>query len=112
MNRYANGPDTDADCDERWWIVHFAPSSAKHVLPILGKHFDMPGTTMTTATATPDPGGQTSDAMRRARLAAIGPTTSTYLESELHLRVDVVATKPNPNALVEGITSWDENQRG
>ena len=105
VNRYANGHNADADRDERWWIVHFAPSSAKHVLPVLRKHFDMPS--MTTA----DPGGQTSDALRRAKLAAIGPTTSTYLESELHLRVDVVATKPNPEALVEGIASWDGTQR-
>ena len=105
MNRYANGPNADADRDERWWIVHFAPSSAKHVLPILRKHFEMSGTT------TADTGGHTCDALRRAKLAAIGPTTSTYLESELHLRVDVVATKPNPGALVEGIASWDGTQR-
>ncbi|TFK94145.1 tetrapyrrole biosynthesis uroporphyrinogen III synthase [Polyporus arcularius HHB13444] len=92
----------DPDDDDRWWIVYFAPSSAKHVLPTLRKQFDMP----TTAKVE----GQKAGTFRRARLAAIGPTTSTYLESELQLRVDVVAEKPNPDALAAGIASWDGEQ--
>ncbi len=93
---------SDPNDDDRWWIVYFAPSSAKHVLPILSKQFDMP----TTAKVE----GQKADTFRRARLAAIGPTTSTYLESELQLQVDVVAPKPNPDALAAGIASWDGKQ--
>ncbi|KAI0705998.1 tetrapyrrole biosynthesis uroporphyrinogen III synthase [Cerioporus squamosus] len=89
----------DPDSDESWWIVHFAPSSAKHVLPILRKQFDMPTTVKQD--------GENAGTLRRARLAAIGPTTSAYLESELQLRVDVVAAKPNPDALAQGIASWD-----
>ncbi|RDX46079.1 tetrapyrrole biosynthesis uroporphyrinogen III synthase [Lentinus brumalis] len=92
----------DPERDESWWIVHFAPSSAKHTLPILSKHFDMPANVKIE--------GQKTNTLRRARLAAIGPTTSTYLEAELHLRVDVVAEKPNPDALAAGIASWDREQ--
>ncbi|RPD53618.1 tetrapyrrole biosynthesis, uroporphyrinogen III synthase [Lentinus tigrinus ALCF2SS1-6] len=99
MNALEGVQALDADYDEHWWIVYFAPSSAQHVSPILSKHFDMP--------AAEKPDAQNAGTLRRARLAAIGPTTSAYLESELHLRVDVVAAQPNPDALVEGIASFD-----
>ena len=82
-----------------WWIVHFAPSSAKHVSPILKKYFDVPM----------HDGVEGATGNRRARLAVIGPTTATALETELKMRVDVVAAKPNPEALVEGIARFDES---
>ena len=82
-----------------WWIVHFAPSSAKHVSPILKKYFDVPMHDRVE--------GATGN--RRARLAVIGPTTATALETELKMRVDVVAAKPNAEALAEGIARFDES---
>ena len=44
-----------------------------------------------------------------ARQAVIGPTTASALEEELGMLVDVVAAKPNPEALAEGIAKFDEN---
>ncbi|KAI1795419.1 tetrapyrrole biosynthesis uroporphyrinogen III synthase [Ganoderma leucocontextum] len=87
---------------KRWWIVHFAPSAAKHVSPVLQKYFDIPM----------QHGGVVSDVgtgNRRARLAVIGPTTASALKTELKLSVDVVAAKPNPEALAEGIAKFDES---
>jgi len=37
---------------------------------------------------------------RRARLAAIGPTTTAYLREELGLVVEAVAESPNAESLV------------
>ncbi|KAI0742477.1 tetrapyrrole biosynthesis, uroporphyrinogen III synthase [Daedaleopsis nitida] len=87
----------DPNGDEHWWIVYFAPSSAKHVLPILRKQFEFAGS---------EEVGETTVG-RRARVAAIGTTTSKFLESELKVKVDVVPPKPSPDALVEEITGWD-----
>ena len=91
----------DPQADQHWWIVYFAPSSGKHVSPILNKYFAIPPK---------DDGDSDSISIgkRRARLAAIGPTTAASLESELGLRIDVVAAKPTPEALAEGISSVDE----
>ena len=86
---------------DHWWIVHFAPSSAKHVFPHLCDQFDMPMREDWERGAT----------RRHARIAAIGPTTSTFLEEELGVRVDVVPTKPTPEALAEAIARWDEGHR-
>ena len=47
--------------------------------------------------------------LRLAQTAAIGPTTSSFLESEFGVRVDVVAAKPSPESLVESIVSWDRD---
>ena len=43
-----------------------------------------------------------------ARHAVIGPTTACALE-ELGMLVDVVAAKPNPEALADGIAKFDES---
>ena len=77
--------------------MHFAPSSAKHVSPILDKYFEVEG------------GGGQGGGRRKARLAAIGPTTASYLHDDMGLRVDVVAAKPTPEALSEGIATWEFN---
>ena len=94
----------DPQANEDWWIVYFAPSSGKHVSPILNKYF-----------AIPLKDDEDSDRFiirkRRARLAAIGPTTAASLESELQLRIDVVAAKPTPEALADGIAGFDEKRR-
>ncbi|TBU24877.1 tetrapyrrole biosynthesis, uroporphyrinogen III synthase [Dichomitus squalens] len=90
----------DPQADERWWIVYFAPSSAKHVSPILSRHFDIPLTDDAT-------GNSSGTGSRGARLAAIGPTTASSLESDLGLRIEVIAAKPTPESLANGIVSFD-----
>ena len=83
--------------------MHFAPSSAKHVSPALKKYFDVP---MRDGSVS---GSEDGVGRRRpARLAAIGPTTASALEEELGMEVDVVAVKPNPETLAEGIARFDE----
>ncbi|KAI9061860.1 tetrapyrrole biosynthesis uroporphyrinogen III synthase [Trametes sanguinea] len=89
-----SAPDTAGP----WWIVYFAPSAAKSVSPTIDKYFDSPRTS-----------GSSSSAKRRARIAAIGPTTSTFLREELGMEVTVVAEKPTPEALSEGIADWERN---
>lgn len=83
-----------ADESGKWWIVHFAPSAAKTVSPTLVKYFNIP--IVEDASLSP----------RRTHIAAIGPTTSTFLRDELHVEVAVVAEKPTPDALAEGIAEW------
>ncbi|KAI9432678.1 tetrapyrrole biosynthesis, uroporphyrinogen III synthase [Lactarius indigo] len=82
----------DDDC-EPWWIVFFAPSSAAHVTPALLVHFSLAM-------------GETSDIiteeknrLRRARVAAIGPTTGEYLRDSAGLRVEVVPDTPSADSL-------------
>jgi uroporphyrinogen-III synthase len=53
--------------------------------------------------SSPSLGGSGS---RRARLAAIGPTTAEYLREELGLRVDVVAEAPNADSLTVALLRW------
>ena len=81
------------DDDEPWWIVLFAPSGAGHVVPALRKHFSM------TAGKSSPPSGK-GNGLRRARLAAIGPTTAKYVREDLGLEVDAVADTPTAESLV------------
>lgn len=81
----------DDEC-ESWWIVFFAPSSAAHVMPALRAHFSLAA-----RESSPSSG---ESRLRRARLAAIGPTTEAYLRDELSLRVDAVPEAPNADSLV------------
>jgi uroporphyrinogen-III synthase len=81
----------DDDEHEPWWIVFFAPSSTSHVMPALRAHFSLPA-----RESSPVLG---ENRLRRARLATIGPTTMTYLQDELGLRVDAVAEAPNADSL-------------
>ncbi|OSD03820.1 tetrapyrrole biosynthesis uroporphyrinogen III synthase [Trametes coccinea BRFM310] len=90
--------ETAPDPAEQWWIVYFAPSAAKSVSPTIDKYFDSPRTD-----------GPSPSAKRRARIAAIGPTTSTFLREELDMEVAVVAEKPTPESLSEGIADWERN---
>ncbi|KAI0669003.1 tetrapyrrole biosynthesis uroporphyrinogen III synthase [Trametes maxima] len=85
-----------ADMNERWWIVHFAPSAAQAVSPVLNKYFNIPGAEV-----------EAPSVKRRAQVAAIGPTTSSFLREQLHVEVAVVAEKPTPEALSEGIADWN-----
>lgn len=89
-------PGVDMFCAERkdrdWWIVFFAPSAAEFVTPTLRKHF-----------AIPDMNAQTFS----AKIAAIGPTTSTFLNDKLNMRVDVLSPKPSPEGLAAAIQGFD-----
>jgi len=80
----------ESDDDEPWWIVLFAPSGASHVMPALRKHFSM-----TAGKSSPRSGRG-----RRARLAAIGPTTAKYVREDLGFEVDAVADAPTAESLV------------
>ncbi|KAH9926598.1 tetrapyrrole biosynthesis uroporphyrinogen III synthase [Epithele typhae] len=80
--------------DDIWWLVHFAPSSARHVSPTLNKFFEV--------------GKYVDTTKQHSRTAVIGPTTATCLREELGIRVDVVAAKPTADALIEGIATWHE----
>jgi len=80
-------PDDD---NEPWWIVLFAPSAARHVMPALRKHFTM----------TADKSSPSGSGLRRARLAAIGPTTAKYIREDLGLELDAVADAPTAESLV------------
>ncbi|GLB44547.1 putative uroporphyrinogen-III synthase HemD [Lyophyllum shimeji] len=82
---------------ERWWIVHFAPSAAGFVTPILNNHFDF-------ESAEPD----TERSISRPRVAAIGPVTAAFLRDELKIRVDATSSKPTPEDLLAAIVAHDQ----
>lgn len=96
VSRFATSRSVNMSCAERkdrdWWIVFFAPSAAEFVTPTLRKHF-----------AIPDMNAQTFS----AKIAAIGPTTSTFLHDKLNMRVDVLSPKPSPEALAAAIQGFD-----
>lgn len=73
----------------RWWIIHFAPSAAEFVTPILNKHL------------------QPSDSLRK--IAAIGPVTASFLRNELNMHVDVISPKPTAQDLVAAIGLYDKS---
>ncbi|KAF9508794.1 hypothetical protein BS47DRAFT_1365710 [Hydnum rufescens UP504] len=78
------------------WIVFFAPSSSKAVLPTIRRHFDLASSS------------ESNESGRLfTRVAAIGPTTAAFLREREHLRVDVVPAQPRPLALAESIRGAD-----
>ncbi|KAF4612287.1 hypothetical protein D9613_003655 [Agrocybe pediades] len=93
---------------KHWWIVYFAPSTAAFVTPTLQNHFTFAkdtGKEMTRSdTNSPE------NTLPIAKVAAIGPTTDTYLRGELHLLVDVMAQKPTPEDVVKEITRYDHSK--
>ncbi|KAK0442098.1 tetrapyrrole biosynthesis, uroporphyrinogen III synthase [Armillaria borealis] len=68
-----------------WWIVFFAPSAAEFVLPFLKEQFDLDS----------------------VKIAAIGPTTATFLRETLRIRVDAIPTKPSAEELLRVIVDAD-----
>ncbi|KAF8555183.1 tetrapyrrole biosynthesis, uroporphyrinogen III synthase [Imleria badia] len=65
------------------WVVYFAPSAAAFVTPMLSE----------------------VDALS---VAVIGPTTASFLRDTLKMRVDVVASKPTPDALSRAVVAFDD----
>lgn len=94
----------DGDNQERaWgWIVFFAPSAARHVYPALCDRFFFRRLNDTDGTGEHGHGSK-----EIAKVAAIGPTTASFLREEMGLRVDVVAPKPTPAELANTIAAFD-----
>ncbi|EMD32831.1 hypothetical protein CERSUDRAFT_143432 [Gelatoporia subvermispora B] len=85
---------------DRWWLVYFAPSAADFVTPTLREYFALRDVDS----------DRTGDAhLMRPRIAAIGPTTSTFLRDTLRLHVDVVPPRPSADALVSAIRNIDDS---
>ncbi|KAF8064273.1 tetrapyrrole biosynthesis, uroporphyrinogen III synthase [Lyophyllum atratum] len=81
---------------KRWWIIHFAPSAAGLVTPILHNYFDF------------EPIGPDRErSVSSPRVAAIGPVTASYLRDELKIHVDTVPPQPKPQDLVAAIIAYD-----
>ncbi|KAJ3986976.1 tetrapyrrole biosynthesis uroporphyrinogen III synthase [Lentinula detonsa] len=76
--------------DDDFWIVFFAPSAAAFVFPYLQMHFRF---------RTIDTSQLSTDDRSLVRIAAIGPTTASFLRDNLHLHVDAMPSKPNPESL-------------
>ncbi|KIJ64321.1 hypothetical protein HYDPIDRAFT_90635 [Hydnomerulius pinastri MD-312] len=77
------------------WVIYFAPSAAEFVTPFLCDVFQL-GTTAQEFAGKPP-----------IKIAAIGPTTATFLQDTLKLPVNVVASKPTPDELVSAIFAVD-----
>ncbi|KAJ3830187.1 tetrapyrrole biosynthesis, uroporphyrinogen III synthase [Lentinula raphanica] len=90
LNQALEGYERNND----FWVVFFAPSAAEYVFPYLRTHFCF--------RTSSDP-NLSSDDRPLVRTAAIGPTTASFLRDTLHLHVDTISAKPNPEALVEAI---------
>ncbi|KIK71454.1 hypothetical protein GYMLUDRAFT_235777 [Collybiopsis luxurians FD-317 M1] len=97
-----NGLDRDAE----FWIIFFAPSAAEFVYPHLQACFRFQSATDSLSIQS-----GSDQLLPLARIAAIGPTTASFLHDTLHLHVDVVAPKPNPHSLVEAIRAHFEGLR-
>ncbi|KAG6828001.1 hypothetical protein H0H93_015132 [Arthromyces matolae] len=86
----------------RWWIVHFAPSAAEFVTPVLRNHFTF---------NTPDLLMGASTSIRPAKVAAIGSVTSAFIQDELRIHVDIAPPKPTPQDLVRAIITHDRDSK-
>ncbi|KAG6816831.1 hypothetical protein H0H87_002480 [Tephrocybe sp. NHM501043] len=82
----------------QWWIIHFAPSAARMVTPILSNHFSFMPRNSQTGLSMPGP-----------RVAAIGSVTAAFLCDELQIHVHVTPLKPNPQDLVSAIITYDRD---
>ncbi|KAJ4481004.1 tetrapyrrole biosynthesis, uroporphyrinogen III synthase [Lentinula aciculospora] len=81
--------------DAEIWITFFAPSAAEFVYPYLQAHFCFRSIGTTQALI--------DDDRPLVRIAAIGPTTASFLRDKLHLHVDAIPAKPNPESLIEAM---------
>jgi len=86
------------------WIVYFAPSVAEFVMPILRNHFALPA-----ANPSIEDCSRLSE-YHHVKVAAIGPTTESFLRQTLKLSVAVTARNPKPDDLADGVLQHDEAQ--
>ncbi|KAG1849484.1 tetrapyrrole biosynthesis, uroporphyrinogen III synthase [Suillus subluteus] len=86
------------------WIVYFAPSVAEFVTPILRNHFALPVVNSSTEDCT-----QLSE-YHHVKVAAIGPTTESFLQQTLKLSVAVTARNPKADDLADAVLQHDEAQ--
>lgn len=84
------------------WIVYFAPSVAEFVTPILRNHFVLPAVNSSTQ-------DQLSE-HHHVKVAAIGPTTESFLQQTLKLPVAVTARNPKVDDLADAVLQHDEAQ--
>ena len=89
-----------AEC-KHWWIVYFAPSAAAYVTPTLRKYFQLEETAQSHS--------ESPSTLDQARVAAIGPTTETFLRNDLHIRVHAIPQKPTPEEIVSAIINANAN---
>ncbi|KAJ3868517.1 tetrapyrrole biosynthesis, uroporphyrinogen III synthase [Lentinula novae-zelandiae] len=89
LSEVLQGSERDAEI----WIVFFAPSAAEFVYPHLQAQFRFRSTDTKSS----------NDDKPLVRIAAIGPTTASFLRDNLRLHVDAIPAKPNPDLLVEAI---------
>ncbi|KAF9458717.1 tetrapyrrole biosynthesis, uroporphyrinogen III synthase [Collybia nuda] len=86
----------------RWWVVHFAPSAAGFVTPVLRKYFKLPSS---------DRGKDAENPLPTPRTAAIGPVTTSFMRDELNISVDVTALNPTPQDLLAAIIANEQDFR-
>ncbi|KAF8968791.1 tetrapyrrole biosynthesis, uroporphyrinogen III synthase [Flammula alnicola] len=84
---------------KHWWIIYFAPSAAVFVTPILRKHFQLEELDSASITCNSLP----------TKVAAIGPSTNSFLHDDLRIRVHAMAQKPTPEEIVSVITISDND---
>ncbi|THH16218.1 hypothetical protein EW146_g4384 [Bondarzewia mesenterica] len=91
-----NGEDTVP------WVVFFAPSAAAYIVPILRTRFSLPSSPARSNAES----GNGRVVERRAMIAAIGPTTSDFLQT-LGLTVEAVPAKPTAEELAQALRAVD-----
>lgn len=85
------------------WIVFFAPSAAQATLPSLLRRFSF-----TSETSGSEQNTLKQEKMK-ARMAAIGPTTASYLTTRPEkFQVDVISPSPKAVELAKAIRSFDD----
>ncbi|ETW79810.1 hypothetical protein HETIRDRAFT_322098 [Heterobasidion irregulare TC 32-1] len=80
-----------------WWVTFFAPSAAAYVVPILRAYF------LLSTSSRPSGDIEGSSGKKSARIAAIGPTTSEFLDGQLGLLVEVVPQRPSAEELTKAL---------
>ena len=97
--------------------MHFAPSAAAFIIPILRKYFDFEDLDSTQASSSKSivnieaenvqPGTLKPPSSRRTKVAAIGPSTNAFLVENLGIRVHAMAHKPTPEEMLVAIEAED-----
>jgi uroporphyrinogen-III synthase len=86
------------------WIIYFAPSVAEFVTPILRNHFAIPAANSSTEDC-----AQLLE-HHHVKVAAIGPTTESFLQQTLKLSVAVTARNPKADDLADAVLQHDGAQ--